>query len=78
MPLDLEQHILKVLRSKKSGDRPVTIGDLSRQLGVSSPVILSCSRQMVSRGSAEPSMLLVNGVQTLHGLLGQPTATTAG
>jgi hypothetical protein len=72
MPVDLEQQILIVLRGMKAGDRPATIGDLSRRLGVSSQVIAGCIRQMVARGSAEPSMIQVKGVQTLHGLLGQP------
>ncbi|MGI8527865.1 MAG: hypothetical protein ACR2KO_00160 [Geodermatophilaceae bacterium] len=74
MPLDLEQQILKILRGMKSGDRPATFGDLSRRLGVSSPVIVGCTRQMVRSGVAQPAMITVKGVQELHGLLGQPSA----
>lgn len=74
MPLDLEQQILKILRGMKSGDRPATVGDLSRRLGVGHQVIMGCSRRMVHTGTAQPSMILVKGVSTLHGLLGQPAA----
>jgi hypothetical protein len=72
MPLDLEQQILIVLRGMKAGDGPATVGDLSRRLGATSPVIRGCIRQMVSSGSAQPSMLNIKGVETLHGLMGQP------
>lgn len=72
MPVDLEQQILKVLRGMRPGQRPATIGDLSRQLGVTSQIISGCIRRMVESGSAQPSMIPVRGVPTLHGLLGQP------
>lgn len=72
MPLDLEQHILIILRGMKTGDRPATIGDLARRLGVSAQLIGGCIARMVEQGSAQPSMVTVRGVQTLHGLLGQP------
>lgn len=70
--MDLEQQILKVLRGMKAGQRPATIGDLSRQLGVTSQIISGCIRRMVESGAAQPSMIPVRGVPTLHGLLGQP------
>ena len=72
MPLDLEQHILKVLRGMSSGDRPATINDLSRALGINPPVIRDCITEMVERGTAQPSMVSIKGVSTLHGLMGQP------
>jgi hypothetical protein len=72
MPLDLEQQILIVLRGMKAGDGPATVGDLSRRLGATSPVIRGCIRQMVARGTAQPSMLTIKGIETLHGLQGQP------
>jgi len=74
--MDLEQQILKVLRGMKTGDRPATVGDLSRRLGVSSQIIMGCTRQMVQSGTAQPSMIMVKGVETMHGLLGQPAATS--
>ena len=74
MTMDLEDHILKVLRNWKSGDRPATFGDLSRQFGVSSAVIAGCARRMVESGKAEPSMVVRDGVNTLHGLLPLSTA----
>lgn len=74
MHLDLEQQILKVLRGMKSGDRPATVGDLARRLGASPQVVHGCFRQMVQNGTAKPHMVTINGVETLHGLLGQPAA----
>ncbi len=76
MPMDLEQQILKVLRGMKPGDRPATVGDLSRRLGVSSQIIIGCTRQMVHSGTAQPSMIMVKGVETMHGLLGQPAVVS--
>jgi hypothetical protein len=69
MTMDLEAHILQVLKNRKSGDRAATFGDLSRQFGVSSSVIAGCARRMVQDGKAEPSMVMRDGVNTLHGLL---------
>ena len=74
MPVDIEEHILAVLRGMKAGDRPATFGDLSRRFGVSHDVISRCSRRMVDAGLAEPSMVPIRGTMTLHGLLPQPTA----
>lgn len=72
MTMALEDHIEKVLAGMKTGARPATFGDLSRQFGVSSSVIAGCARRMVSDGKAEPSMKVINGVNTLHGLLPSP------
>jgi hypothetical protein len=69
MTMDLEDHILKVLGDFKTGDRAATFGDLSRRFGVSSAVIAGCARRMVESGKANPSMVLRDGVSTLHGLL---------
>ena len=71
MPLDLEQHILLLLQGMRSEARPATVGDLSRRFGVSSQLVRSCITQMVDRGVAQPSMVDVKGVPTLHGLMGQ-------
>jgi hypothetical protein len=73
MAVDLEQHILTVIRAMKPGDRPATIGDLSRRFGVNATVIAACMRQMVDSGAARPSMIDVSGVPVLHGLLPMPT-----
>lgn len=76
--MDLEQQILKVLRGMNPGDRPATVGDLSRRLGVSSQIVMGCTRQMVHNGTAQPSMVMVKGVETMHGLLGQPATSSDG
>ena len=68
MTVDLEDHILKVLGDWHVGDRAATFGDLSRRFGVSSAVIAGCARRMVEAGQAAPSMVLRDGVSTLHGL----------
>ena len=47
----------------------MTIGDFARQFGASRPVILSAVRRLVSDHRAEPSMVDVHGIPTLHGLL---------
>jgi hypothetical protein len=72
MPIDLEQQILAVLRAMPADARPATFGDLSRRFGVSSELISRCARDMVDRGVAAPSMVLVRGTSTLHGLLPAP------
>jgi hypothetical protein len=69
MPMDIEEHILQLLKGMKVGDRPATFGDLARRFGVSHDVISRCSRHIVDAGLAEPSMVPVRGTMTLHGLL---------
>lgn len=69
MPLDLESGILQVLRGRTDSDRPVTFNDLARQFGASAPVVASLSRQLVAKGLATPSFVLIKGVETLYALL---------
>lgn len=69
MPMDLEQQILKVLGGMKADDRPATFGDLARRFGVTADLVGRCAKQMVDKGVAKPSMVMVRGAQTLHGLL---------
>ena len=77
MPVDLEQQILKVLGDMKGDARPATFGDLARRFGLDSKLIASCGRQMVDKGTARPSMVMVRGTSTLHGLLPVPTEPEA-
>ncbi len=80
--MDLEDHILLLLRGMRTTDRPATIGDISRRFGASRTMVAGCIEQMVNRGTAQPAMILVDGVSTLHGLMGQaepaPVAAAAG
>ncbi len=73
----MEQQILTVLRGMKSGDRPVTYGELARRFGVSYDAISRCARNLIHTGLAESSMVQVRGAMTPHGLLPQPAAPTA-
>jgi hypothetical protein len=73
----MEQHIFALLRGMKAGDRPLTFGDIARQVGVSYDSIARCARLMVDAGLAEPAMVPVRGTPTLHGLLPQPAAEPA-
>lgn len=77
MPVDLDTQILKVLRATKATDRPTTIGDLARRFGLSAAIIHASARRMVDAGVAQPSMIEIRGVPTLHGLLPQGTPAPA-
>jgi hypothetical protein len=66
--LDLDQHILQLLATSARG-RPLTMGDLSRQFGVSKQVLLTAAHRLVDAGLATPAMVDVHGVPTMHGLL---------
>ena len=68
-PVNLDNHILNTLRARAADDRPVTIGDLARQLGANPAVVLDAARRLVDNGQATPSMISVHGVPTLRGLL---------
>lgn len=72
MPMDLEQQILQVLSGLRADGRPETFSDLARRFGVNKTLIAGCGRQMVDNGVAQPSMVMVRGVSTLHGLLPLP------
>jgi hypothetical protein len=71
----MERQILTILRSMKVTGRPATFGDLARRFGVSSDLIALHARQLVADGRAEPSMINVRGVSTLHGLMPNPDVT---
>jgi predicted transcriptional regulator len=76
MPVDLEQQILIVLRGMKTGQRPVTYGELARRFVVSYDAISRYARNLVESGLAESSMVRVRGAMTPHGLLPPPVAPT--
>ncbi len=65
--MDMDQHILSMLSSATAG-RPMTISDFARRFGVSSTIVLPVARRLVENGLATPSIVLVHGVPTLHGL----------
>lgn len=64
--MNIDEHILQILAT--SSGRPLTIGDLARQLGISPHTALSAARRIVDEGLANPSFVEVHGVRTLHGL----------
>lgn len=74
--MNLDNHILEALRTRPAGDRPVTIGDLARQLGANPAVVLDAARRLVDNGQAAPAMVSVHGVPTLRGLLPVPSPAT--
>ena len=67
--MDVDQHILMALRSRPAQGRPMTIGDLARQLGISRIIVAPAAQRLVDDGLARPSVITVRGVPTLHGLL---------
>ncbi len=69
MPIDMESQILTVLKGMSASGRPATFGDLARRFGVSAELIALHAKQLVADGRAEPSMVNVRGVPTLHGLM---------
>jgi hypothetical protein len=71
---DLEQQVLDVLRTSNGGTRPVTLGDLALRCGADAQAMVRCARQLVEMGLAEPAIVVVYGVPTLHGLMPQPEA----
>lgn len=70
---DLEQQILMTLRSLTSADRPATFNALARQFGAPAPLISTLARGMVDKGLAKPYYVTIAGVNTMYGLLPQPT-----
>lgn len=78
--MNLDNHILQVLNTAAAGARPVTIGDLARQFGVSAALLLPAARRLVDSGQATGVMVDVHGVPTLRALLrpgvSAPTADT--
>lgn len=74
--MNLDNHILNTLRTQATHDRPITIGDLARQLGANPAVVLDAARRLVDNGQAAPSMVSVHGVPTLRGLLPASSTTS--
>lgn len=72
--MNIDQHILQVLANQPGGSRPITIGDLARQFGVSPIVVVPAARRLIESGLATPSMVTVHGVPTLRGLLPVPAS----
>lgn len=72
--INLEQQILKMLKVRSPQDRALTINDFARQFGANPQIVTSLARQLVESGQARPSMVMVHGVSTLHGLLPQVVA----
>jgi hypothetical protein len=70
--VNLDNHILQVLDAEPRNARPVTIGDLSRQFGISPTVVLNAARRLVDSGQAAPAIVDVHGVPTLRGLVPLP------
>ncbi|MBN9619304.1 MAG: hypothetical protein J0H43_06175 [Actinobacteria bacterium] len=66
--MNLDNHILQALNAASAGSRPVTIGDLARQFGVSSNVLLPAARRLVDSGQVTGVMVSVHGVPTLRAL----------
>ena len=64
----LAQEILGLLDESGNDETQVTIGQLSRRLGVSSTLTRLCARQLVADGSAGAVMVDHLGVMTIHGL----------
>ena len=64
----LAQEILGLLDESGNDQTPVTIGQLSRRLGVSSTLTRLCARQLVADGAAGAVMVEQLGVMTIHGL----------
>jgi hypothetical protein len=74
--VNLDNHILQALQSRAGNSRPMTIGDLARQLGVSPLVVVTAAHRLVDSGLAAPAMASVHGVPTLRGLSPLPSATS--
>jgi predicted ArsR family transcriptional regulator len=68
MPRTLAQEILVVLDEPSSDRGPVTIGQLSRRLGVSSALTRLCARQLVADGTVEAVMVEHAGMTTIQAL----------
>jgi hypothetical protein len=71
--VNIDEHILQALAATPA--QTLTIGDLARQFGVSTMVVLPAARRLVDDGLARPSFVQVHGVPTLRGLLAAPSST---
>jgi predicted ArsR family transcriptional regulator len=68
MPRTLAQEVLVILDEPSADRGPVTIGQLSRRLGVSSALTRLCARQLVADGQVEAVMVEHAGMTTIQGL----------
>ncbi len=66
--MNLDNHILQAITAAPAS-RPVTIGDLARQFGVSATQVMPAARRLVDTGQANAVMTDVHGVPTLRALL---------
>jgi hypothetical protein len=71
MTRSLEQEVLELLGGTRADGTPITLGYLARRFGVSTALMTSCAQQIVSKGKAEPAMVMKQGTKTLHGLMPQ-------
>lgn len=68
VPRTLAQEILVLLDEPSVKQAPVTIGQLSRRLGVSSALTRLCARQLVAEGVVDAVMLDHAGTTTIQAL----------
>lgn len=68
MPRTLAQEILVLLDEPGADRSAVTIGQLSRRLGVSSALTRLCARQLVADGAAAAIMVEHAGMTTIQAL----------
>jgi hypothetical protein len=72
--VDIDEQMLVILRGRTPQDRPFTISDFARRFGASPQIVVGAAKRLVAGGLAEPSMVEVQGVPKLHGLM--PLGTT--
>ncbi len=73
--MNIDERTLQIVGT--SSERPLTVGRLARQLGVSSHIVLSAARRLVHEGLADPSFVRVHGVLALCRLLPCPIPSGA-
>jgi hypothetical protein len=66
--MNIDDHILQVLRGRVGVSQPLTFHDFARRFGISATVVAPAAHRLVDAGLATASMVIVNGVPTLHGL----------
>jgi hypothetical protein len=66
--MNIDQQMLRMLAARAPQDRPLTIGDFARDFGASPQIIVGAARRLVDGHLAEPYMVDVHGIPTLHGL----------
>jgi len=70
--MNLDNHILQALRA--GSGQALTIGELAREFGADSAVVLAAARRLVDSGQAAPAVVSVHGVPTLRGLTPLPAS----